>query len=132
MRYLSVCVLVLLLSACAHFKKQEAVTEESSAKTKAAKAEPAAAPAPTRIVVDSKDVKTLEKMNKAVETYVIKKDSKSFAKLCKDRRFDCFVDDKAFPSGKKATPRTVPPYASGSKMGLHGEHRVQVRYDFYP
>jgi hypothetical protein len=84
------------------------------------------------IVVDEKDLQALEKMNKALEAYVLKNEEASFKSLCKDKRFDCFVDEKAYPKGKKKNLRKVPPYASGSKMGLKGEVRVQARYDFYP
>ncbi len=82
--------------------------------------------------MDSKDLQTLEKMDKAIEAFVLKNDPKAFTKLCKEKRFDCQVDGKMFPAGKKKTSRTVPPYASGSKMGLRGEVRVHVKYDFYP
>ena len=84
------------------------------------------------IVVDAQDEKTLERMNVAVEAYVLKHQVKDFTKLCQDSRFDCFVEEKVFPKGKKKLARSVPPYASGSKMGLQGEVRVQVRYEFFP
>lgn len=84
------------------------------------------------VVVDVKDLQVLEKMNKAIEAYVLKKQKKEFMALCKDSRFDCFMDEKPFPKLKKKITRTLPPYASGSKMGLQGETRVHVRYDFYP
>lgn len=86
----------------------------------------------TGIVVDAKDMALLDKMSKAVEAYVFKNDKKEFKTLCQDKHFDCFVSEKPFPKGKKKINRTVPPYASGAKMGLHGEERVQVKYDFYP
>lgn len=84
------------------------------------------------IVVDNKDIAILEKMVKAVESYVLKNDKKNFAALCKDKRFDCYVNDQFYPTRKKKIPRTVPPYALGSKMGLHGENRIHVKYEFYP
>lgn len=86
----------------------------------------------TSIVVDQKDLQTLEKMNKALEDFVLKSEAKAFSSLCKDKRFDCYVDDKIYPKKKKKMARKVPPYASGSKMGLQGEKRIQGRYDFYP
>lgn len=86
----------------------------------------------TSVVVEAKDLATLEKMNKAVEAYVLKNEPKSFKDLCKDKRFDCFIDEKKYPAQRKKIVRNVPPYASGSKMGLQGETRVHVRYDFYP
>lgn len=89
-------------------------------------------PKSTGIVVDSKDLQALDKMTKAMEAYVIKGEKKSFTKLCNDKRFDCSVDEVAFPKGKKKISRTVPPYATGTKMGLQGEKRVHVKYDFYP
>lgn len=87
---------------------------------------------PPSVIVDSEDLEVLEKMNKAVESYVLKSDAKPFTELCKDKRFDCFIDEKKYPKQRKKILRTIPPYASGSKMGLQGEVRVHVRYDFYP
>lgn len=84
------------------------------------------------IVVDTKDLESLNKMNKAVEDYVLKSDPKAFADICQQKTFDCFVGGKSFPASKKKIKRKVPPYASGSKMGLQGEERVQIKYDFYP
>lgn len=84
------------------------------------------------IVVGPKELQLLDKMNKAVESYVLKNEKAQFNKLCKDKRFDCFVDEKMYPTKKKKISRAVPPYASGSKMGLQGEQRVHVKYDFYP
>ena len=99
--------------------------------TKTEKAETTTS-AKTGIVVDEKDLATLEKMNKAIEAFVLKNQTASFKSLCKDKRFDCFVDDALYPAGRKKSTRSVPPYASGSKMGLNGEKRVQARYDVYP
>lgn len=82
--------------------------------------------------VSSQDVQTLEKMNKAIEDYVHRKNSKEVTKLCKDLRFDCYLDNKIFPKGRKTVKRSLPPYATGSKMGTHGEDRVQMRYEFFP
>ncbi len=84
------------------------------------------------VVVGPQELALLENMNKAVELYVVKKQPQEFTKLCKDKRFDCFVDEKSFPTKKKKVARGLPPYASGSKMGLQGENRVQIRYEFFP
>lgn len=84
------------------------------------------------IVVGDKDLRLLEQMNKSVEDYVLKKDKKGFQNLCRNQHFDCLIGDKVFPLRNKKIERKVPPYASGSKMGLHGEERVHIRYEFYP
>lgn len=84
------------------------------------------------VVVGPLELAVLENMNKAVELYVVKKQPQEFTRLCKDKRFDCFVDEKTFPTKKKKAARGLPPYASGSKMGLQGEQRVQIRYEFFP
>ncbi|WP_374078862.1 hypothetical protein [Bdellovibrio bacteriovorus] len=123
---LSVVFVVLMLAACAtkpksndagwdDFKNSKSAT--SAKKSEKASAEPAK---PSSIVVDSKDLQSLEKMTKAIEAYVLKGEKKQFTSLCKDKRFDCFVDDKTYPKSKKKIARKVPPYASGSKMGLQG------------
>ncbi|WP_081110920.1 hypothetical protein [Bdellovibrio bacteriovorus] len=131
---------LVFVCGCATQKKETAnwdeFTDLKSSSTKKSKksdkssSEPTAKP--SAIVVDGADVQTLEKMTKAVEAYVLKNQKDDLTKLCKDKRFDCFVDGKVYPKGKKSVKRTVPPYASGSKMGLQGETRVQVKYDFYP
>lgn len=84
------------------------------------------------VAVDSQDLQALDRMTKSLEAYVLKDQEAGFKKLCRDPRFDCFVDEVFYPKGKKKTPRTTPPYASGSKMGLKGEKHVQARYEFYP
>ncbi|UOF02681.1 hypothetical protein [Bdellovibrio reynosensis] len=132
MKWLSIIVLSLVLASCAHKEKSEVLGIGTKAPAKKSEQSVAAPAAPKQIEVDANDQKALDKMTKAVEKYVIKKDIKQFNKLCKDKRFDCFVNEKPFPKNKKAIARSVPPFASGSKMGLHGEERVQVRYDFYP
>lgn len=134
---MSVLLLVGFLVSCAHKKQAEYdFSTGSQNKDTAVKKNEKGMAEPTAkaggIVVDNKDLQTLDKMTKAVEAYVIRNEKKSFLSLCKDTRFDCFVDDVVYPKGKKKMPRPVPPYSSGSKMGLHGEKRVQVKYDFYP
>lgn len=137
-KILSLVAVVLTLSACALKTKTHEISDVKEPKTTTAGAakkgeKPTAELGkPVGIVVNTKDLQILEKMNKAVEAYVLKNETKSFIKLCKDKRFDCFVDDKDYPQNKKKISRSVPPYASGSKMGLQGEIRIQVRYDFYP
>ncbi|WP_374029900.1 hypothetical protein [Bdellovibrio bacteriovorus] len=142
MKKLFLVSVLVFISACATQPKDELSFDEvqqkstsSGATKRSSRAESAPSEAPAKagsIVVDAGDVAVLEKMNKAVESYVLKNEKKNFTRLCKDKRFDCTVDDKIYPKGKKKVARTVPPYASGSKMGLQGEKRVQVKYDFYP
>ncbi|KYG61644.1 hypothetical protein AZI86_18265 [Bdellovibrio bacteriovorus] len=86
----------------------------------------------TSISVGPNDLRTLEKMDKALEGFVLRNETKIFTSLCKEKRFDCYVGDVLYPKTKKKVSRKVPPYASGSKMGLQGENRIQARYDFYP
>ena len=142
-RVLILTLLTLTMASCAHKKTQDldfddAPTTKRSATKKAdksgAKAESSSAETARNsgIVVDPQDLAVLERMTKAVELYVHKGNKKEFTVLCKDKRFDCYVAEKLFPAKKKKTARAVPPYASGSKMGLQGEERVQVRYEFYP
>ena len=133
---------LLLLSSCVHKRTSETTLLEDNAfpakgssagsAKKADKGGVVAGSRATGIVVDNKDLQALDSMTKAVEAYVIKGEKKSFANLCNDKRFDCSVDDVSYPKGKKKVLRTVPPYATGTKMGLQGERRIQVKYDFYP
>ncbi|UXR65070.1 hypothetical protein EZJ49_02260 [Bdellovibrio bacteriovorus] len=137
-------LLTLMMVSCAHKKTQDLDFDDApvAKKTSSAKkidkpgAKPEASPAElsrnSGIVVDPQDLAVLDRMTKAVELYVHKGSKKEFTALCKDKRFDCYVADKFFPAKKKKTARAIPPYASGSKMGLQGEERVQVRYEFYP
>lgn len=123
--------MLMMITACATKRHESAgtISLEKSKKIEKPAEEP---PKTTGIVVDAKDLQILESMNKAVELYVLKSEIKQFTSLCKDTHFDCFIDEKSFPKRKKKITRTIPPYASGSKMGLQGEKRVQVKYDFYP
>lgn len=84
------------------------------------------------IVVDGDDMELANKMTKAVDNYVFKDEEEEFKALCDGQRFDCWVNETPYPKGKKKIARTVPPFLSGSKMGLRGEERVQVRFTFYP
>lgn len=86
----------------------------------------------TGIVVDNADVELANRMTVAMDAFVFKNERTEFTKLCKDKRFDCIVDEKVFPIGKKKTKRKVPPFMSGAKNGIQGDTRVYVKYDFYP
>ena len=107
-----------------------ATTKSGNSKTasKAAKTEKVEA----GIVVDNTDVELANRMTVAMDAFVFKNERTEFTKLCKDKRFDCLVDDKVFPAGKKKTKRKVPPFMSGAKNGIQGDTRVYVKYDFYP
>ena len=107
-----------------------ATTKSGNSKTasKAAKTEKVEA----GIVVDNTDVELANRMTVAMDAFVFKNERTEFTKLCKDKRFDCLVDDKVFPTGKKKTKRKVPPFMSGAKNGIQGDTRVYVKYDFYP
>ena len=89
-------------------------------------------PTQESIVVDDADIELSNKMTAAVDTYVFKDDPEEFKKLCSESRFDCWVNEKKFPAGKKSIARTIPPFLTGSKMGLRGDERIQVRFNFYP
>lgn len=84
------------------------------------------------IVVDNTDVELANRMTVAMDAFVFKNERTEFTKLCKDKRFDCVVDEKVFPAGKKKTKRKVPPFMSGAKNGIQRDTRVYVKYDFYP
>ncbi|WP_415062922.1 hypothetical protein [Bdellovibrio sp.] len=122
---------LLLFAGCAQKSVSEKKVEFSEKSKKEEKPLVEPTPVPS-IVVSPKDLQKHDKMTKALEAYILKGDKTSFAALCKDSHFDCFVDNKAYPKNKKKQTRKVPPYASGSKMGLQGENRIHVRYDFYP
>jgi hypothetical protein len=117
--------------SCSHIKTAredqigKEVDQELAASTDPAKAKPAK-------IVSPNDLATLEKMNRALEDYIHRKDSKELLKLCKDLRFDCYLDNKIYPKTRKLVKRNIQPYATGSKMGLHGENRIQIRYEFFP
>jgi hypothetical protein len=84
------------------------------------------------IVVDQSDIEAEKKMSKAIDEFVFKKQAQRLTQLCRDPRFDCYINDRLFPIGRKLKTHKVPPFLSGSKMGLHDEQQVRVKYDFYP
>lgn len=140
-RILVLSAILLLLVSCATRKSKDLDFDDMPAEKKAssstkkkskAEASPDAGGVVPGVVVDPQDLAMLERMTKAVESYIYKGEKKEFTTLCKDKRFDCFVDEKASPARKKKISRPLPPYASGSKMGLQGEKRIQLRYEFYP
>ncbi|MFM6928532.1 MAG: hypothetical protein ACKOX6_08710 [Bdellovibrio sp.] len=106
-------------------KKQTQVTHPVKATKKIAKDKAA-------IVVEQADIDIADRMTKAVDAYVFNNQSEEFTALCKEERFDCFVDEKRYPKDKKRVKRSVPPFLSGSKMGLQDDKRVRIKYDFYP
>lgn len=135
--------LPLLLSSCASIKKaicdcskpskEDELTLENAEKAKPVKlVKRKKSPTQETIVVDKEDVELANKMTKAVDNFVFKDEEQEFKALCGNPRFDCWVDEKPYPQGKKKISRTIPPFLSGSKMGLRGDKRVQVRFTFYP
>lgn len=84
------------------------------------------------IVVDQSDIEAEKKMSKAIDAFVFKNQAQELTRLCRDPRFDCYVNDHLFPVGRKLKTHKVPPFLSGSKMGLHDEQQLWVKYDFYP
>ncbi|WP_413584821.1 hypothetical protein [Bdellovibrio sp. HCB274] len=147
-KILGLCVLAVLLSSCATMKKNFCKCEEELdlppeckpriiIKKVPVPGAPAAKPQPQvktggGIVVQQSDVDLGDKMARAMDAYVFNNEADDFTNLCKDERFDCFVDDKRFPKERKRIKRKVPPFLSGSKMGLQDEKRIRIKYDFYP
>ena len=144
MRVAFVLVCLFLLSSCASFKKSlcdcsqtrdaHSVSEhhrmsESRASEKSSERIPEKA---ANIVVDSDDIAAGHAMLKAVDSYVFKNQKDEFLRLCQDPRFDCFVNEKRFPKGRKKIKRKVSPYMSGSKLGTQDDKQIRVKYDFYP
>lgn len=148
-KVLSLVVCMVALSSCATLKKQfcDCCREKAAAEEKAgsvppaphsehsergAKADKSDKADPLPIVVDNSDIELTNRMLKAVDNYVFKGDAKEFTDLCTDTRFDCVVNSKRFPASRKKIKRKVPPFVSGSKSGLQGNERVNVKYSFYP
>ncbi|MEK2688050.1 hypothetical protein [Bdellovibrio sp. GT3] len=138
-------VAAMLLSSCASMKRSFCKCEEEldlppeckpRVIYKKVPGEPAA-PKPqvktgAGIVVQPADLELGDKMARAMDAYVFSNESADFTALCKDERFDCYVDDKRFPKDRKRVKRKVPPFLSGSKMGLQDEKRIHIKYNFYP
>lgn len=131
----------LFLSSCASLKKTfcdcAAVTKENHScvdrnKGAEVKAVEKYGEQTHSIAVNGADLEMGNKMSMAVDDFVFKNKKDEFQRLCLDIHFDCFVDDKRFPKGRKKIKRKVPPFLSGSKMGLQEEKRVRVKYEFYP
>lgn len=141
MRILVLLFFAFTLSSCATLKEMICDCDGSSRSSSVSSAKAgakgsakaaAATPATDSVVVDSSDLQIVDSMSVAVDDFVFKKKEEKFIQLCQDSRFDCYVDSKKFPAGKKKIKRSRPPYMTGSKMGLQDNKRVQVRYEFYP
>lgn len=129
-------IAILLLSSCASFKKYFCDCNQSSNKeNKSSTAEHTPKTSSNKeagIVVDSADIEMGNRMSRAIDAYVFKNEKEDFTTLCNDNHFDCYLNEKRFPKDRKKIKRKVPPFTSGSKMGLQGETRIRLKYDFYP
>lgn len=135
MKIVLIAAAAALFSACATHESRPmpwADTAKDSKTTSKTTSTSSMTTVKTSINVGPKDLQTLEKMDKALEGFVLRNETKIFTSLCKEKRFDCYVGEVLYPKTKKKVARKVPPYASGSKMGLQGENRIQARYDFFP
>jgi hypothetical protein len=141
---ITLCVLLLSLTSCASFKQGfcNCQHEAPPVVQAAPKAEKPSKPVKLvkkkktktteSIIVDADDIEQSNKMTKAVDAFVFKDEEDEFKALCAEKRFDCWVNEKRYPTGKAKIDRTVPPFLTGAKMGLRGEERVHVRFNFYP
>ncbi len=144
-KVLGLCLLMLSLSSCATFKKTFCNCEpeldlppECKPRVIIKKVPVPGTPATPQvktgggIVVQQADLELGDKMARAMDSYLFANDPTDFTNLCKDERFDCFVDDKRYPKDRKRIKRKVPAFLSGSKMGLQDEKRINIKYNFYP
>ncbi|WP_413293174.1 hypothetical protein ACLSU7_17450 [Bdellovibrio sp. HCB185ZH] len=144
-KFLGLCLLVLTLSSCASLKKTFCDCEPEldlppECKPRVIIKKVPGEPAPVKpqvktgggIVVQQADLELGDKMARAMDAYLFSNEPAEFTQLCKDERFDCFVDDKRFPKDRKRIKRKVPAFLSGSKMGLQDEKRIHIKYNFYP
>lgn len=117
----------LLLNSCAAIQKRICdCAGESHAS--AVKVEKSAKP----VRVNPADFELTAKMQAAMDDYVFKDEKTEFMALCADPRFDCTLNDKRFPKEKKKIRRKIPPFMSGSKMGVVNNERILLKYNFYP
>ena len=121
----------LLIASCSGLKKR---SETSTSATHSSGSSIADKPekSPKPVSVNPGDIELTDKMQAAMDNYVFKDEKNEFANLCKDIRFDCTLDGKRFPKGKKKIRRKIPPFMSGSKTGVVGDQRVLLKYNFYP
>lgn len=144
-RVLGLCVLMLTLSSCATLKKTFCNCEPEldlppECKPRVIIKKVPGQPTPAKpqvktgggIIVQQADLELGDKMARAMDSYVFANEPEEFTNLCKDERFDCFIDEKRFPKDRKRVKRKVPPFLSGSKMGLQDDKRIHIRYNFYP
>jgi hypothetical protein len=137
--FLIILTSAMLLASCATKKTStdgdldfDPPTKKSAHATGAGAAAATSASNTDSVAVDPSDIALGDRMTKAVDEFVFKKNEVPFRTLCLDDRFSCYVDGKWYPQGKKKLTRKHPPYMSGSKMALQDEKRVQVRYEFFP
>jgi hypothetical protein len=144
-KVLGLCLLMLTLSSCASLRKSFCNCEPEldlppECKPRVIYKKVPGSPAPAApqvktgggIVVQPADLELGDKMARAMDAYLFANEPAEFTTLCKDERFDCFVDDKRFPKDRKRMKRKVPAFLSGSKMGLQDEKRINIKYNFYP
>lgn len=98
---------------------------------------PGAAVSSTEVVVDEPpdiaEVMLEGEVYEAMDAFVFEGDEKGFSKFCNSEQVQCWVKDKKWPAKKKLNKKKLQktPFMTGSKMGLRGEERVQIRWEFY-
>ncbi len=130
-----------LLTSCATIKEmicdcQPSVKKESNREAKGS-TKPPRASAPTEEasapVVDEAEEMLGGEIYSAMDAFVFNKDEKRMMVFCKSNQVQCWLNDKKWPAGKKLDRKKLQksPFMTGSKMGLRGDERVQIRWEFY-
>lgn len=139
---LALCVsAIFVLTSCATLKEmicdcQPSVKKESNREAKTATKSPRAslpteeASAP---VVDEAEEMLGGEIYSAMDAFVFNKDEKRMLVFCKSTQVQCWLNDKKWPTGKKLDRKKLQksPFMTGSKMGLRGDERVQIRWEFF-
>lgn len=130
-----------LLTSCATLKEmicdcqpaaKKESTKESKVTSKASRSSSPVEETPVPAVDEAEEMLGGE-IYAAMDAFVFNKDEKRMLVFCKSTQVQCWLNDKRWPIGKKLDRKKLKksPFMTGSKMGLRGDERVQIRWEFF-
>lgn len=139
-KYLFIVSCFFILTSCATLKNMicdcSDVSTSSREKTKTVKsASKAELPAEPVIALEVNEAQEMlaGDIYTAMDAFVFKNENKKILIFCQSNQVQCWLNEKKWPKGKKLDRKILKksPYMTGSKMGLRGESRIQIRWEFY-
>lgn len=130
--------LCFLLSSCATLKEmicdcQPTTQSKSSSKDTRNEKKSSSVEVANETNTDRAEAMLSGEVYEAMDAFVFKGDEKRMVEFCKSPQVQCWVQSKKWPAKKKLDRKKLQksPFMTGSKMGLRGDERIQIRWEFY-